>query len=203
MASAFRNDQEIEFRRTKRLNEIICRYSVVPHVPDHMCISSSDTLLYVDRSNNLCRVKCLDCSTNPPKSCRNTIHTQEKNLQDICTVKNNGKRLLVTIQDFNPISAYGMKSDELKWSVSGSQAEMKEPLSLQSITTDGRGHLFACDCANKCILMLSTNGKHMEAVLREGEQGLGVPWWIRWSQELSSLIVAHGVDEISVVKPYI
>ena len=28
--------------------------------------------------------------------------------------------------------------------------------------------------------------------MREGEQGLGIPYWAAWSKETSSLIVIHG-----------
>ena len=170
---------------------MVYSHSVYPHDPDHMsAYTACNALLYVDKSKYPRRVRWLDCSDTPlyPSSGRNKTRTQQGNIQDLCYVNSKGKHILVTFEDFDTILAYDLEYDELEWSISGSLSGMRQKPSLCSITTDWDDHLFACDCNNKCIQMFSTEGKYMgAAVLKEREQGLGKPWWIRWSQELSCL----------------
>ena len=73
------------------------------------------------------------------------------------------------------------------------------------IVSDRHGHLFVCDWQNKCIHILSvSDGQYMGCLMKSGEQGLGIPYFIAWSEEMSSLIVAYWKEinkwYISVIK---
>ena len=97
--------------------------------------------------------------------------------------------ILVTAESFMGIKAYDLSSGSLEWqkNIPG--------MTKSSMISDGRGHLFVSDKDNKCIHMVSlSDGQHLGRlhVIEEGEQGLGFPAWVDWSEETSSLILAHG-----------
>ena len=78
----------------------------------------------------------------------------------------------------------------LLWNIEGAIDGQKE-IRCVSVTTDGRGHLFVCDEANKCIQLFSTDGLYICRLIGRGEHGLGEPFLVRWCKKTSSLIIAH------------
>ena len=121
--------------------------------------------------------------------------------QDMFFVGEEKKRkglIIVTAQGPEGIHAYNVDTNSLEW-----KKEI-EGMARAGIVSDGHGHLFVCDWGNKCIHMLSvSDGQYMGCLIKQGVQGLGVPVFGAWSEEMSSLIVARGKGNkrfISVIK---
>ena len=70
---------------------------------------------------------------------------------------------------------------------------MEYNMDARGVTTDGAGRVFVCDpSSNRCVQMFHVaDGRYMGPVISEGEQGLGEPYYTRWCNATSSLIVAH------------
>ena len=88
--------------------------------------------------------------------------------------------------------SYDVATQERIWSVKKKNpANMPRDICFTGVTTDGNGHLFVCDVNNACVQMFSTDGAYTGPLIKEGEQGLGCPEWIRWCTASSSLVVSH------------
>ena len=165
-----------------------------PLIPSRLCTLASFPfiLLYEDRSKELCEIKWLDCSSNPPKPASDTdiIHTQQELIWDMCCTQVGDKQLLVTTRGKDGITAYNIDSDKLQWSVKGKLPGMETVLNAWGLATDGYGHLFVCDYEGACIQKFSARGTYLGAVLKKGDQGFGQPWGINCYAR-SSLIVVH------------
>ena len=99
------------------------------------------------------------------------------------------------------VHAYGVKD---LWLLHNFQPDgMKYEMNPSGITTDGRGHLFICDKANKCIQIVDTDGTYMCPVDCSCKVELGIPERLDWSKSESALVVTHkviGKCFISVLK---
>ena len=144
----------------------------------------------------------LDCSTIPRKvNHQKNIFLAGIKFEDMCFVseETNRKRLIiVTTVGREGIHAYNVDTNKLEW-----KREI-DGMENSGIVSDGHGHLFVCDYDNKCIHMLSvSDGHYMGCLIKRGDQGLGSPCWGVWSEETSSLIIAHTKNWkwfISVIK---
>ena len=119
----------------------------------------------------------------------------------MCFVSNETscKRLVIVTADGpEGIHAYDVDTNKLE-----SKKEI-EGMEKSAIVSDGQGHLFVCDWDNKCIRMLSvSDGYYLGYLVKRGDQGLGSPSRGDWSEETSSLTVAHTKNWkwfISVIK---
>ena len=166
--------------------------SVAPQEPGRLCAMSESTLLYIDVSKIPRKVHRLNCRTLPPISPPEykSLYLSEEMWWDMCFVREHNKNLLiVSSAGMTGIEAYNTDTASLEW---------KGQLSVLQrcgVASDGQGHIFVCDQAKeiKCIHMFSaSDGKYQGCLMREGEQGLGIPYWATWSRETSSLIVIHG-----------
>ena len=111
----------------------------------------------------------------------------------------NLKCLVITTADGpEGIHAYNVDTNKLEW-----KKEM-EGMKKAGIVSVGHGHLFICDWDNKCIHMLSVSeGHYLGYLVKRGDQGLGSPSRAAWSEEKSSLIIAHTKNwkwYISIIK---
>ena len=71
-------------------------------------------------------------------------------------------------------------------------------------TSDGRGHLFLYDHNNRGIQMISEDGMYMGCVFKAQHQVSHFRTeWIRWCNRTSSLVLAHNLDEINMIKSYL
>ena len=119
---------------------------------------------------------------------------------DICFVQEQNKKLVIVTADGpQGIHAYNADTKLLEW-----EKEI-DGMENAGIAVDGHGHLFVCDGENGCIHMLSVlDGKYLGCLFTQDELGLGAsPCWAAWSEETSSLIVAHAKGSkrfISVVR---
>ena len=108
----------------------------------------------------------------------------------MCFVNEQNKNLLIVASvEMNGIEAYNTDSGSLEW-----KAEIRG-MQKCGVASDSHGHIFVCGetQANNYIHMFSaSDGKHQGCLIGEGEQGLGVPLWVVWSEPTSSLIVTHG-----------
>ena len=182
--------------------------SMVVSKPWRVCSvpDSSSTLLHLDKTK-FDFLERWDCSTLPPTLDHNVkvIGIKHDLVLDLQLDQWNNKDLLITTcyADYG-IYVYDISDGCLIWNVRGRIPGMKEPLKAYGVAPDGNGHLFACDRGNACIQMFSlADGKYLGALLREGDQSLREPHWVRWCSTTSSLIVSHGADDqryISVVK---
>ena len=120
----------------------------------------------------------------------------------MCFVKEEAKcsdgLLIVTPRGPQGIHAYNVETNSLQW-----KREI-EGMARAGVAPDGHGHLFVFDGDNGCIHMLSvSDGHYMRCLIKQGDQGLGAPFFGVLSEEMSSLIVAHGKGNkrfISVIK---
>ena len=94
--------------------------------------------------------------------------------------------ILVTAESLMGIKAYDLSSGTVEW-------EKNIPgMTKSAMISDGHGHLFVSDKDNKCIHMLSaSDGHYLGYLVKRGDQGLGSPSRAAWSEEKSSLIIAH------------
>ena len=125
-------------------------------------------------------------------------------LWDVMKVKYDDTELLVATCRQEGIMICDTTSDFAQRIISGKLPGMQKKLDAIGVAYDERGHLFVCDDdkGNRCIQMFSLpDGKYLGCLIREGEQGLGIPCRICWCQESSSLVV-HWKDrqwQISVI----
>ena len=107
----------------------------------------------------------------------------------MCCAKQNDKEIILVVpESLTGIKAYDVKNSIVQW-------DKEIPgMSRCAMVSDGHGHLFVSDKDNKCIHMLSlSDGQHLGRLhVIEGEQGLGFPAWVAWSEETSTLVLAHG-----------
>ena len=110
----------------------------------------------------------------------------------------NKNLVIVTGIDRQGIHAYNADTKLLEW-----KKEI-DGMEKAGVASDGHGHLFIFDKANKCVHMISvSNGQYMGCFITDGEQGLGRPCWGVWYEETYCLIVAHAKGNeryVSVVR---
>ena len=187
-----RDAGNFEFYDINDFTKMLDSYSVVPHDPGCMCVMSESIVLYMDWSRNPRSVHQLDCGTLPPRSRsgNNSLCLSKGMWWDMCFVKEQNKNMIIVASSkTNGIEAYNIDTGSLEWK------GQRRGLQKCGVTSDGHGHIYVCDQApaNRCIHMFSAaDGKYQGCLIGEGEQGLGVPLWVVWSEPTSSLIVTHG-----------
>ena len=186
---------------------------MAPYRPGVMCAASPTMLLFEAYKGDALAVPG---PTDPPREVRSldlsttSVHCLEDktmtltpggSIFDMCFVERGSKRLLVTIQytmiqevKKSRIYTYDTDTKTLVWSIGGKLPGMKKVIDPESVTTDGRGHLFVTDNNNGCIHQITIDGDYVGVVLTAGEQDLGKPKIVRWWKDSSSLIVAHEKD---------
>ena len=136
---------------------------------------------------------------SPPKLIEERYFLAEQHLNDMCPVhlENNKDLVVTTHAQINEeeffICAHDPDRKTKEWSVIETLVQM--PLCPQGLTTDGKGQLYICDPNNACIQMFSSGGEYRGVLLRQGEQGLGTPWSVRWCNSKSLLVVLHKTSE--------
>ena len=189
------------------------RCSVAPYRPGIICSASPTTLLFeAYKGDNLAitgpqdpprEVRWLDLSTTPPQYLEDKTMalTPGGSIFDMCFVKSGTKHLLVTIQytitkkiKKSRIYTYDTDKKTVVWSIGRKLRGMRKAMDPESVTADGRGHLFVADNNNGCIHEFTPDGDYVGVVLKAGEQDLGKPKIVRWWEDSSSLIVAHEKD---------
>ena len=93
----------------------------------------------------------------------------------MCCGQDGDKNLLITAHGHRGVSAYNANVDKLEWAVEGKVAGVKDSISPQGLTTDGRSHLFTCDKHNKCIRTFSLYGTYTGTFLGNGRPALCKP----------------------------
>ena len=170
-----------------------CTFSVTEdkYKPGKMCTGSPKELLYEDLAY-LGTLEKLECSKLPLLREQYIQLTESKKVRDLCYVKDeNNKAIMVCLYDVcHEIFAQELENGGLIWKLQGAIGG-KLVLKLVSITTDNRGHIFACDTANECIQLFSTTGIYVGCFVAKGQHGIKMPKLARWCNKSSSLIVIH------------
>ena len=116
-----------------------------------------------------------------------------------------GGRILVTACGIKGLKAFDLETKQQEWSVSGEINGLENAMVASRITSDGQESIFVCDKGNCCVLVFNFSGEYVSTLIRDGEQGVGEPTGVVWSNGLSSVLVAHTKDDekmwVSVVKP--
>ena len=183
---------EIEFRDLINLSEVILSHTTAPHEPGIMCTVSATTLLYENQSKYPREVRWLDCKVAPPKAASGTniTVTLQNNIWDMCCVKDGDKQLLITSHRYDGVFAYNIKTDKWDWHAT-CKVPGAEKVDIEAITSDGHSHLFVADELNKCVQIFSiSSGQYLGHVLASESNNLVAKWRVRWSNAVSSLIVA-------------
>ena len=90
-----------------------------------------------------------------------------------------------------------LDGEELKWRVSGKLPGMKREIGARGVRADDQGHLFVRDRENRCVHALcARDATHLGVVVREGQEGVGVPWNVTWHQDSKSLVGANVKDKV-------
>ena len=115
----------------------------------------------------------------------------------MCFLKSKDNEYFVTTNGYKGVFSYSAGADgqDAEWKMKGKLPGMRKESSLWGATTDSRGHLLVCDTENRCIQMLSSDGKYMGAIFTEGEQGLGQPWRIHWCKDEPICFIVHKKDQ--------
>ena len=199
-----RDKKCIEFRDTATLSHIICTHSVAPHKPGRLCTVGLPFLLYEDQSKEPRQIHWLDCNEGKPKLVKEiSFTTSVPYLSDMIGVLNDAQELVIGVTSENGIHCYSTTNKNLKWSMAGNLSGMQKVLDAERVTTDGHGHLFVSDYDNRCIQMFSvSDGQYLGCLIKEGAQGLGLPYGICWNSASHSLAVAHlksGIWSLSMI----
>ena len=102
------------------------------------------------------------------------------------------------------VSCYDATSGTLKWRANGRMGDMEKEMSPRGITSDSKGNLFVYDHNNHGIQRISGNGMYMGCVFKaEHQVNHFRTEWIRWCSRTSSLVLAHNLDEINIIKRYL
>ena len=110
----------------------------------------------------------------------------------MCVVESENEKLLIvkSYEANELIYAFNSTTGQRKWRV-----PKKIPSgTFQSVGVagDGSGRLFVADYTNSCIQMFSaSDGQYLGSLLKQGDQGLGYPCTLRWSEATLSLVVGH------------
>ena len=172
------------------LDEVVDKCKIKCHRHVLMCRGVDDSsFVYTDRyiTQDVHQVvNLVDCSTIPPKTRTMATLDHSHAIWDMCCIQEGNKQLLIIV-DGN-VSAYDMEYGELEWNYNEGEGY------AQAVTTDGKGHLFVCDTAKKCIHMFSGAGEFIITIVQSTALGIGTPVKIDWSEEMSSLVVAHTND---------
>ena len=189
-----RDRKSIEFRDTNNLSQILYTHSL-PHKPGLLCTVDSFTLLYQDRSEKSCEIHWLDCYGAKPKLIKEKSFTTSLQYIRFMIAVQNGDDELIIVVNSTGIQCYSTCTKNLKWSVEGKLPGMKKALYAVGLTSNPqRGHLFVSDGwdGNNCIHLFSvSDGQYLGCLIKEGEQGLGLPHRICWHSASHSLAVAH------------
>ena len=184
----------INFHDANKLSKIIQSYNVSPRVPTRLAVLPPSVLLYEDVSKVPHEVRWLDCSGSviKPADDLHVTQTRQRFTQDMCCTKIGGKTLLVTTSGFGgTMQAYNAANNNVEWIVEGRLPGMRIAMKPHGVTTDGQGHLFVCDSANKCIQMFGVDSEYMGGVVKEETQHFDQLCAIWWSLGTSSLILVH------------
>ena len=185
---SFSANQELEFHDISNLGEVLLSYSVSPIGLSVLCMGeSSNTLLFVYRSEDVFEVRRLDCSKSVPVLCDDFTKTRAEDCVNYILVARHAGMKLLVVAGSTFIDAHKLNSSEVAWTnedVTGMQME----LCPRSLSTDGHGHLYVVDLDNDCVHMFSLDdGSHMGVVL--SEEGLSYFEEISWCDEKASLAV--------------
>ena len=175
---------KIEFRSLKDLRQVICGFSTGSYKPGALSTASPSTLLFADRSKLSPNVYWLDCSGNKPKFNRKYINVKSNYVDDICYIPDEKKPLLVATDQLSSVQAYNAVNNNLEWSTQ---------VRGYSITTGGQ-QLLVCNRDDGIRMLSLSGGESLGRLIRKGDGGLGNPYWVRWSDNISSLFVAHTVN---------
>ena len=102
----------------------------------------------------------------------------------------------VVTADSLGLHAIDVKSKQLLWTTDASVVQSKTSKAVTSLTTNGRGVLFAVDMANHCVQMFSAvNGHYLGYLIKEDEFEVGRPLYVNWCENTSTLILVHQKEE--------
>ena len=170
---------------------IFANYSLASCQPYRVC-SIPSGLVYVDASEREYEVFWVHFYAGQLRSTRTNAKMKQFITQDLCSYHSS---FLFITRGRDGIYCYNLDTGNIVWSANGKPSGMSQQMKLSGVTTDGRDHLFVCDSGNSCIQMFSvSDGKHLGALLKAGEEEMGTPHLIRWCFRSSSLIVTHRSD---------
>ena len=192
--------KKIDFYDIRNLERVVLSHSVGKEMLyiGNVCSVSPSMLIYVFRlfenPKNEAKVVWLDCSPWPPKvHCEITIRPFSGGAPGMCYIREGKKSALVVAQNTFGLFVYNTQTGKPYWKLEGEpKGNFSAPgvMNFTAVSADGRGHLLACDRANRCVHMVGLKGQHLGVLLND-DQILGEPWRILWWEERSSLVVAH------------
>ena len=188
----------------------------------HVSASSPSTLWYTSWSiEDKVLLGRLDCTASPSTEC-NSIemsHCNKIGSLDMCFVGDNDKMLVITAQPTRGLIAFNIQTRKIQWAVigrlKGEKISAQRPsclllatnglfsvdgntMSFTAVTTDGRGHIFACDVVTECVYVFYSHGGCLVVLLGKGRYLWG-PRMVRWCDKMSSLVVLHKKNEHEMI----
>ena len=181
----------LEFFDASDLSKTFYTHVVAPHEPVMLCKATPSSLLYADWSKIPFEVQWWDLSDAQPKPAagKRVIHTQQRNIRDMCYVQNGGKEFLIIAAGREGVFAYNTLLDKLEWKLDGTLPGMEKDIAACRVATDGLGQLFVADYDNRCIQMFSvSDGSYLRCLVVKGAKSLGRPDKIRYCKKSSRLL---------------
>ena len=130
--------------------------------------------------------------------------SKQSTLNDLHFTQHGEEQLVFTSDVRQGVSCYDATSGTLKSRAKGRMIGMDKEMSPRSVTSDGKGNLFVYDHNNYGIQMISGKGVYMGCVFKaEHQVNHFRTEWIRWCSRTSSLVLAHNLDEINIIKSYL
>ena len=169
--------------RRRRFITILQIHSTPPHRPLAMCSSDKlkARLFYADWKGRPPKVKWLDCDASPPTSGDENGMELLNFAADVCTSRNGEHELVVTTSS-GGLQVHSTDTKEEKY--------FNYAVSSSCITADKIGNVFMCN--NECIQRLNLKTRDTSVFLKAG---LVKPVMIRWCNSMSSLVIAHTINE--------
>ena len=189
----------IEFLDSGDLSRTVEAVLLEPDEPFTLCSSNKNTLYYADWYGSG-QVKLLNCQASLTTLRHQSNLNVNRVVTDMCIID----QKLVTVAA-NGVDVFNISTKALEYKIPGILPKIKKQHKISAVTSIRLGYLFVCDTNNRCVHMFNINAgnKYMGVLLKAGENGLGELSIVRWSDKLSSLLVAHCVSSkylVSVVK---
>ena len=150
----------------------------------------------------------IDCRTHPPTVSKiklNIVHKENQvsffkgvDLTEKYYVRHGKKNTIVMFHGTlsgGGIEAYDVTSGEKVWELLRMPGG-NQNISVASVTSDHRGHVFLYDSnSGKILILLTSSGEFLDSLLAAGQEGIGAVKLISWCDTQNALAVVHSRDQ--------
>ena len=155
------------------------------------------------RQNDTGELIQLDCSSSPPqvKSTTKISEYFKGWRSDMCFANSGHKSLIIVAHGYEGLIAYSTETGKVEWTLTGRlkngkfcpvpDSQNRDATWFSVVAVDGRGHVFVGDTYHNCMYILSSNGKYLFDVNKDGDLNPNAIRGVRWCENISSFEVSH------------